>query len=121
MRSGRPKKSSDKIQKSLLKDLLLPASHFGFETDFWTSRRLIQHVDKKFKIRISQPTMWRLLHEAAMTYQKPEKRYKEADPATQTEWIKKELPKIKRLVRKLNAILYFEDEADLNPRKLLTF
>lgn len=113
MRSGRPKKSSDKIRKSLLKDLLQPASRFGFETDFWTCRRLIQHVGKKFKIKISQPTMWRLLREAAMTYQRPEKRYKEADPIAQAEWIENELPKIKRMAREINAILYFEDEASV--------
>jgi transposase len=113
IRSGRPRKSSNKIQKLLLNDLLKPASKFGFETDFWTCRRLIQHVNKKFKIKISQSTMWRLLRESTMTYQKPEKRYKEADPLLQEKWIENELSKIKRLARKLNAILYFEDEASI--------
>lgn len=35
--------------------------------------------------------MWRLLHEAAMTYQKPEKRYKEVDPVAKAEWIVEQL------------------------------
>lgn len=112
-RSGRPKISTDKVKKSVLKDLLKPASAFGFETDFWTCRRLIQHVLKKYKIKISQPSMWRLLRDASMSYQKPEKRYKEADPIEQKRWIEEELPKIQKLARKLNAILYFEDEATI--------
>ena len=112
-RSGRPQKWSKKIQRLLLKDILLPASRFGFETDFWTCRRLIQHVQRQYKAKVSQPTMWRHLRESAMTYQKPEKRYKEADPAVQEEWIKTELPKIKRIARRFNAILYFEDEASI--------
>jgi transposase len=112
-RSGRPKIWSGKMQKTLLKDILKPASKFGFETDFWTCRRLIQHVASKHGAKVSQPTMWRFLRESTMTYQKPEKRYKEADPAAQEEWVNTELPKIKRVARKFNAILYFEDEASI--------
>jgi transposase len=96
-----------------MRNILKPASRFGFETDFWTCRRLIQHVRKEFGIKISQPTMWRHLREAAMTYQKPEKRYKEADPEAQEAWLLNELPKIKRIARRFNAILYFEDEASI--------
>lgn len=112
-RSGRPRLWSKANQKRLLRDLLRPASEFGFETDFWTCRRLIQHVRKKFKIRISQTTMWRHLREADLTYQKPEKRYREADPAVQEEWIRSTLPEIKRITRKHKAVLYFEDEASI--------
>ena len=112
-RSGRPRTWTAKIERGLLKDLLKPASQFGFETGFWTCRRLIQHASKRFDLRVSQPTMWRFLRESTMTYQKPEKRYKEADPAVQEQWLREELPKIKRVARKFNAILYFEDEASI--------
>lgn len=112
-RSGRPRTWTAKVERSLLKDILCPATQFGFETGFWTCRRLIQHARKKFRIQISQPTMWRFLRESTLTYQKPEKRYKEADPAVQEQWIREELPQIKRIARKFNAILYFEDEASI--------
>lgn len=112
-RSGRPRAWTRQVQKVILKDILKPASKFGFETDFWTCRRLIQHAKSKFQVKVSQPTMWRFLRESTMTYQKPEKRYKEADPIEQERWIKEELPKIRRVARKFNAILYFEDEASI--------
>lgn len=112
-RSGRPRTWTKKHQDRLVKDILQPASKFGFETDFWTCRRLIQHVKKKFKVKVSQPTMWRYLRESTLTYQKPEKRYKEADPVAQEKWLKNELPEIKRVAKKYRAILYFEDEASI--------
>ncbi len=112
-RSGRPRVWSEQSQGQLVRDLLKPASKFGFETDFWTCRRLIQHAKRKFKIQLSQSTLWRHLREADLTYQKPEKRYKEADPAVQEEWIRTTLPEIKRVTRKFKAVLYFEDEASV--------
>lgn len=112
-RSGRPRTWTSKIESRILKDILRPATQFGFETGFWTCRRLIQHAQRKFRVQVSQPTMWRFLRESTMTYQKPEKRYKEADPVEQGRWIREELPRIKRVSRKFNAILYFEDEASI--------
>lgn len=112
-RNGRPRKF-DKINLNEIKrDLLKPATHFEFETGFWTSRRLVQHLKKKFKVNISMPTMWRRLREAKLTYQKPERRYYETDIKEQNLWIKKILPKIKIAQKKFKAILYFEDESNI--------
>lgn len=112
-RSGRPRQWSRKEQRRLVRDLMKPASKFGFETDFWTCRRIIQHVQRKFRSKISQPSMWRYLRESDLTFQKPEKRYREADPAAQQEWLRTTLPEIKRVTRKFKAVLYFEDEASV--------
>ena len=54
------------------------------------------------------------MKDAGFSYQKPERRYYESDPKAQKEWLKKELPKIKRKAQKHNAILYFEDEASIS-------
>ena len=110
-RSGRPTVWNNKEQKALLKDILKPASKFGFETDFWTCRRLIQHAKRTFNIQISQPTLWRYLRKAMLSYQKPEKAYQEADRVVQKKWLEMELPKIKKRTKHLRAILYFKDEA----------
>jgi len=112
-RSGRPKKWSKRCLRLVMRDVLQPASKFGFESDFWTCRRLIQHLRKRLGKRVSQPTMWRAMREAELTYQKPEKRYKEADPDVQKKWLRDELPEIKRIARRFNAILFFEDEASI--------
>lgn len=100
--------------KQLVEIIFEPASEFGYETDFWTCRRLIQVTKKELKVTLSQPTMWRMLRDAGLTYQKPERRYFEGDDEIRRRWLRYEVPKIKRTVTKYRAILYFEDEASIS-------
>lgn len=113
-RSGRPAKVEKKIINKIEKDLEKPASKFGFETDLWTCTRVHRQLAKKYKIKISRGHVWKILKDAGFSYQKPERRYYESDPKAQEEWIKKYLPKIKRVSREHRAILYFEDEASIS-------
>lgn len=110
-RSGRPSKIAKDICKLLRRDILRPASKFKFETDFWTCRRIIIHLQRSYKIKVSQPTMWRKLSLARLSYQKPERKYFETSKKKQEAWLKDVLPQIKETVKKHHAILYFEDES----------
>jgi len=112
--SGRPRKLESFDEFDLRSIVLKPASDFGFETDFWTCGRLLQVIRKKYKIEISKWTIWRRLREAGLTYQKPERKYFEADEVKRQNWIDKELPKILKTVKKYKAILYFEDESNIS-------
>ena len=117
--SGRPPKLEMLDRDELLSIVLMPASHFGYETDFWTCRRLRQVIQEKFEISLSRCTVWRRLRDANLTYQKPERRYYEASEETRQEWLQNEAPKIRRAVKKYNAILYFEDESNISLTALL--
>jgi transposase len=112
--SGRPKKIDEAKQQKLFKVIMKPASSFGYETDFWTCRRLIQVVQTQFSITASQPSMWRLLRDLGLTYQKPERRYLETNDETRKKWLRYEVPKIRRAVKKYRAILYFQDESNIS-------
>jgi len=112
--SGRPSKLTEKQIKKLLKIILKPASDHGFETDFWTIKRIITIAKKKLRVNISKTTMYGVLYNESFSYKKPEKRFYEADRKKQEEWIKKEIPKIKRCVKKHKGILYFEDESSIS-------
>lgn len=112
--SGRPKKLETLDEFSLRLIVLSPASDFGYETDFWTCTRLVQVIRREFKIKISRWTIWRRLRAAGLTYQKPERKYFEADESKRQNWLKEELPGILETVKKYNAILYFEDEANIS-------
>lgn len=117
--SGRPRKLTE-LDAAGLKDIVLaPASKYGYETDFWTTRRLIQVIGTEFGIVISKQTMMRRLHEAGLTYQKPERQYFEMSEEERQDWRRIELPKIRRAVRKYQAILYFQDEANISLTALL--
>lgn len=117
--NGRPRKL-ESLNQHALKDIVLsPASDYGYETDFWTTRRLIQVIQTKFDVLLSKQTVMRRLHEAGLTYQKPEREYFELSEEERQEWVRTKVPKIRRAVKKYNAILYFQDEANISLTALL--
>lgn len=116
---GRPRKIASLDSDSLTEMVLAPATEFGYETDFWTTRRLIQVIGSQFGVAVSKRTVLRRLHEAGLSYQKPEREYFELSEEERAEWRRKELPKIRRAVRKYKAILYFQDEANVSLTALL--
>ena len=112
--SGRPSKLTDKEIKKITRLILNPASKYGYETDFWTIRRIIDITKKVLGIKISKTSMYEMLYNEDYSYKKPEKRYYEADEEAQQKWIKQEIPKIKKCVKKHRGILYFEDECNVS-------
>ena len=112
--SGRPRKLGDLNEDDLRNIILEPASHFGYETDLWTVRRLRAVIQDVCDIAVSQNTVWRRLREAGLTYQKPERAYAEMDDEARREWVRTVLPQIRRTVRKHRAILYFQDESNVS-------
>jgi transposase len=68
----------------------------------------------KLQLNISKTTMYELLYNEDQSYKKPEKRFYEADEAEQNIWLSKKIPEILQCVKKNNAILYFEDEANIS-------
>ena len=117
--SGRPRVLGRLDEFGLRSIVLKPASKFGYETDFWTCGRLVQVIRKRFFRDVSRWTVWRRLREAGLTYQKPERRYFEADDDERERWIKNELPKIRQAIKQFRAILYFEDESNISLTALL--
>lgn len=117
--NGRPRKLGELDREKWKHIVLSPASNYGYETDFWTTRRLIQVIQSTFEVVLSKQTVMRRLHEAGLTYQKPEREYFELSEEARQEWVRSEVPKIRRAVKKYNAILYFQDEANVSLTALL--
>lgn len=112
--SGRPRKLEELTEEELKAIVLQNASRFGFETNLWTVGRLRRVLQEQFEIELSNNTVWRRLREAGLTYQKPEREYYEVDEATREAWLKNDVPKIRRAVKKHRAILYFQDESNVS-------
>ena len=91
--SGRPRKFGQFTPEQWRDIVVQPASTFGFETDFWTARRLHQVVTEQFGGTVTVRTVLRRLQEAGLTYQKPTREYFEADPAARQEWLRDTSPK----------------------------
>jgi transposase len=116
---GRPRKLQDLDRQALKTLVLARASEYGYETDFWTTRRLAQVIAAEFGVPISKQTILRRLHEAGLTYQKPEREYFELSQEERQAWVRREVPKIRAALRKHRAILYFQDEANVSLTALL--
>lgn len=80
---------------------------------------MIQVITAEFGVTISKQTVLRRLHEAGLTYQKPEREYFELSQEERQAWVRREVPKIRATVRKHRAILYFQDEANVSLTALL--
>jgi transposase len=116
---GRPRILEMLDSNALSKIVLAPASQFGFETDFWTTGRLRQVIQSEYEIRVSKQTILRRLHDADLTYQKPERRYFEASEKEREQWRREILPQVRAAVQEHQAILYFQDEASISLTALL--
>jgi transposase len=112
--SGRPRILQGLDKHELQTLILRPASDFGYETDLWTVGRVRAVLEDTYCDRISHDTVLRRLREAGLTYQKPERQYYEIDEEARKEWARREIPRIRRAVRKHSAILYFQDEANVS-------
>ena len=112
--SGRPRKLEDLAEEELLRIVFAGARSYDFETDLWTVGRLRRVITDEFHIQVSKNTIWRRLRDAGLTYQKPERQYYEIDVATRKKWLRYEVPKIRRAVKKYRGILYFQDESNIS-------
>ncbi len=112
--SGRRRKLEELSEDELLSLVIKGAIHFGYETDLWTTGRLRRVIAEEFSMELSKNTVWRRLRDAGLTYQKPEREYYEIDEASRKKWIRYEVPKIRRCVKKHRGILYFQDEANVS-------
>ena len=112
-RSGRQSKICGADSFEILKLLMRPATEFDYDTDFWTTRRITQVIKRELKISVSRMAVYRTLAKHRQSYKTPEARYYEADSGQQQEWQLKSVPKIKAIIKKHRAILYFEDESNI--------
>lgn len=112
--SGRPRMLAQLTEEELRNVVLQPASQFGYESDLWTVSRLHVVIEDQYRVSVSKDTIWRRLREAGLTYQKPERQYYELNEEDRQEWLRKDVPKIRRTIEKYSAILYFQDEANVS-------
>jgi transposase len=112
--SGRPRKLNELDGHDWCRLVLKRPSDYGFETDLWTVRRLQSVIREVHRVKVSRNTVWRRLRDAGLTYQKPERAYYEIDEEARVKWARTEIPKIRRMVRKHRAILYFQDESNVS-------
>lgn len=112
--SGRPRILGSLDNNTLTDIVLASALDYGYESDLWTCRRIRETIEEEFGAKPSQWTVWRRLREADLTYQKPEKKFINASEEERQHWKRYIIPQIKKCTKRYNAILYFQDEANIS-------
>ena len=110
---GRPPKIGNVEGERLFKMLEEGASNYGFENDLWDTKRLQIICKKQFGIEISRVGIWGFLKRFDKSFKKVQKRYYETDVAQQEKWKRTVLARIKKIIKLHRAILYFEDESNI--------
>ena len=111
---GRPAKINKTNAKRIIKIISRPASEFGYDSDFWTTARLVQIAKRKLKLKVSRMAIHRALKKIEYSYRKPELRYfSENKEKEMVRWKKKSVPQIRKILKDKRAILYFQDEANI--------
>lgn len=82
-----------------------------FPYALWTREMVKELIENKYGITISIVSVGRLLKKLGLSCQKPLMRAFQQDPVVVQEWVEREYPKIRKLAKKENAEIYFEDEA----------
>ena len=94
--SGRPPRLTARQKERLVRLLLWGAMAHGWRTELWTTQRIAELIEEKFKVRYHRDHVGRLMHALGWSHQKPERRALERDEAAIERWRRVEWPRIKK-------------------------
>jgi transposase len=98
-RFGRPRKLSDSQCEELIALLKAGALAAGFATELWTLPRIASLIERRFTVRLPEPSVWRLLGALGWSVQRPAGRARERDEKAIRTWKAKRWPALKKSLR----------------------
>jgi transposase len=87
-----------------------PVDH-GYDTELWTLQILAALLKKTFEITVYQSTVWNHLRRLGLSCQVPQYHSDRYDPDEVEHYLNTKWPLIQRVAAKLDADIFFEDEA----------
>lgn len=109
---GRPRKISASQMKWIYDTVTLKSPlQLKFEFALWTRAMIRTVIAEKFGIKLSLPSVGRLLAQLGLTCQRPLVRAFQQNPALVEQWLREEYPGIQALAKREKAEIYFGDEA----------
>ncbi len=109
---GRPKKISGSQMKWIYTTVTLKnPMQYKFEFALWTRGMIRSLIHQKYGIKLSLPSVGRLLAQLGLTCQKPLMRAFQQNPALVEKWLREEYPQIRSKAKRIGAEIYFGDEA----------
>ena len=89
----------------------LPPSDFGYDTELWTLKIIADLLKERFGICVYESTVWNHLHQLQLSCQIPQYRALAYDEQQVDAYLTKKWPIVQRVANKMQADIFFEDEA----------
>ena len=113
-RGGRKPKLTGKMLKWVYDTVTMGNPlQFRFPFALWTRQMIADLIAKKYGVKLSKPSVGRLLDQLGLTAQRPLWRAYQRNPQAVDKWLKEEFPAIKREAARCNGEIYFGDEAGI--------
>jgi transposase len=111
-RGGRPTKLDGKALRWIYKTVAEKNPlQLKFTFALWTAKMIGELIRKKYGIELSKASVCRLLGQLGLSPQRPVWRAYQQRPEDVQRWLNREYPKIRSLARRMNAQVFFGDEA----------
>jgi transposase len=109
---GRPKKISGRQMKWIYDTVRRKnPMQYKFEFALWARGMIRSLIQERFSIKLSLPSVGRLLAQLGLTCQKPLMQAFQQNPALVERWLREEYPRIRTRARRMGAEIFFGDEA----------
>jgi transposase len=88
-------------------------NQLSFEFGLWTLRLIGQLIERQFDMRLSLPTLGKIMAQLGFTAQRPLYRAYEQDATLVQRWLNDELPALRARAKAKGAQILFADEASM--------
>jgi transposase len=95
-RAGAKPKLSRRQEQGVLSWLAGSPKAFGYKTELWTTRRLAEVIERRYKIRFNSNYLAEWLTRRGYSPQKPESKAVERDNPAIARWVAEDWPRIKK-------------------------
>ena len=95
-RFGRPRRLSDAQCEELIKRLKAGAVAAGFATELWTLPRIRLLIEQRFAVKLTEPSVWRLLRSLGWSVQRPSGQARQRDDKAIRTWKARRWPELKK-------------------------
>lgn len=113
--SGRPRKLDARAVRWIHKTVTTRnPQQLKFEFALWTRAMVRDLIARRFKVRLSEVSVGRLLRELGLSPQRPPARAYQRDPVRVEAWLREEYPAIRKEAKRAKAQMFLADEASVH-------
>ena len=95
-RFGRPRRLSDTQCAELITLLKGGALAAGFASELWTLPRIRMLIEQRFEVKLTEPSVWRLLRALGWSVQRPTGQARQRDEKAIRTWKARRWPQLKK-------------------------